>query len=507
MENTLQIAIVCIALAISLFIWVSALFKGQSYRRNYFLLLQATVILSLFGYLLQISSTNAEEAFAGVKVLYTGTYFTALFTFFFIANYCSVTLHKLLIKTPLFLISLVIVAIMWTTRDHGLMYMDYYLVRGAFQYLSFTPGPVYLVSHFFPSICILMALGIILHRIKIWSKKFRIQLYIFSLCMIVPFFFEILYYISVHSMPEAQRFYYTPYSMAIMSIFLYLGIMHFNIFEIINTATTTAMEHVKEGFILVDDDYNFLFSNPAAEKIFPGIATAPKGEPIDSIPNWPSELNDIENDFVEFPIENGETRYYRASMSPVFAKNNVRAKIFLFRDITDTVNLMKDLENAAYIDSLTGIYNRKHFTELAVVDINRALRQNQTIYTAMLDLDFFKKVNDTYGHAAGDAVLKKTADIIHNTIRSYDLVGRYGGEEFVLLFTGLDAQEAVKLMERIREIMENTITYYEDIEIIVTCSIGLAKFSEGDTLDSSIKKSDEALYAAKNGGRNLVIMH
>jgi diguanylate cyclase (GGDEF)-like protein len=161
----------------------------------------------------------------------------------------------------------------------------------------------------------------------------------------------------------------------------------------------------------------------------------------------------------------------------------------------------------AYMDSLTGLYNRKHFYKLANVDIERALRTNRSIYAAMLDLDFFKNINDTHGHAAGDAVLRTTAGVIRQTIRSYDLLGRYGGEEFVLLITDLDGPVTRRLMERIRENMERCVTNYEGAELKVTCSIGLAKFSEGDSLEAAIKKADDALYAAKNSGRNRVMLY
>jgi diguanylate cyclase (GGDEF)-like protein len=182
-------------------------------------------------------------------------------------------------------------------------------------------------------------------------------------------------------------------------------------------------------------------------------------------------------------------------------------KIILFADITDNVNLLKKLENAAYVDALTGLYNRKHFCELAHISIERAQRLNQSIYTAMLDLDFFKNVNDTYGHAAGDMVLKTTADVIRQAIRSYDLLCRYGGEEFVVLITDSGETEALNQMERIRENMENTSTSYEGLEITVACSIGLAKFVESDTLEISVRKADEALYEAKNSGRNQVRLY
>ena len=293
--------------------------------------------------------------------------------------------------------------------------------------------------------------------------------------------------------------------MAIMSFCLYIGVIRHNIFEIISIGTESAMDHIREGFILIDEDNNYLSSNPAALEIFPGIKGLMKGDSIFSAPGWPGELKGLEGDVAEFPIGAEDTRYYKASISPVLAKNtNLIARIILIREITDNVNLMKELESAAYLDALTGLYNRKHFTKLAMVDIERALRTDQTIYAAMLDLDFFKKVNDTYGHAAGDSVLKVTAGIIRQTIRSYDLLGRYGGEEFVLMITNLDLEEAHKLMERIRENMEHCITNYEDKEIKITCSIGLAEFTENDTLETSVKKADEALYVAKKSGRNRV---
>jgi len=242
--------------------------------------------------------------------------------------------------------------------------------------------------------------------------------------------------------------------------------------------------------------------------MFPGITKLRKGESIFQVTDWPSEIKKAESTSVDFSLTEESTRYFTASVSPIYNNRKaLMAKIILFKETTDSVNLMKELESAAYIDSLTGLYNRKHFTELAFVDIERALRLDQSIYAAMLDLDFFKQVNDTYGHAAGDMVLKATAGIIRQTIRSYDLLCRYGGEEFVLLLTALDEEEAYKLVERIRENMEHSAIMYEEEEIRITCSIGLAEFLETDTLDSAVKKADEALYAAKNSGRNRVKIH
>jgi len=287
----------------------------------------------------------------------------------------------------------------------------------------------------------------------------------------------------------------------------HLSLMDYQKIEIISTATVTAMEHIKEGFILVDTNKNYLSSNPAASRMIPGITKLIKGDSIYSAENWPEEFIIDEGNYVEFSTT-GDSRFFKANISPVYDKNKVLiGMIVLISDITDNVTFMKELEMAAYTDALTGLYNRKHFLELADAEIQRALRLEQTLYTAMLDLDFFKNINDTYGHAAGDLVLKVSAEIFHKNIRSYDLLCRYGGEEFVILLAVKDEKEAYDVAERIRTDIKNSVMNYEKTELRITCSIGLAEFQKPDTLEESIKKADDALYAAKNAGRDRVIIY
>jgi diguanylate cyclase (GGDEF)-like protein len=125
----------------------------------------------------------------------------------------------------------------------------------------------------------------------------------------------------------------------------------------------------------------------------------------------------------------------------------------------------------------------------------------------MADIDHFNKINDTYGHTAGDMILKTAAAVMRQTIRSYDLVGRYAGEKFIIMFAISDESEVSKLAERIRDNIERASTDYEGDEIKITCSIGIAKLLKGDTLETLIQKTDEALCLAKNSGRNQVKFH
>jgi len=503
--NILLVAIVCTALAMSLYAGVITLFRSPSYKKNYFLLMQGMVIVYLFGYLMELTSTNAEEAYGAIKVLYMGASFVGTFAFFFVADFCNVKLHAVFVKALMIVISLSITLLVWTTKFHNLLFLNYSFETEFINSFIFTPGPVYPITRAYTTVCMIMAVALLGFQIKKWKGGYRKQLSTILVCLVIPSVTDAVFYISTIMGVFRYQFYFTPLSMAIMNFFLYREVMQPNVFEVISMATETAMEYIKEGFILVDIKNNFLLSNPAATEILPGIFLLMKGEHIFSTLGWPDELKDLGKDTVEFSMGGENARYFRASIGPVYAKDKAQvARIILLAEITDSVKLMKELENAAYIDGLTGLYNRKHFSELANADVERAQRLNQTIYTAMLDLDFFKKVNDTYGHAAGDMVLKTTAGVIRQTIRAYDLLCRYGGEEFAFLILDLDALEAFNLVERIRENIESTIINYEGIEIKITCSIGLAKFLRTDNLESSIKKSDEALYVAKNSGRNQV---
>jgi diguanylate cyclase (GGDEF)-like protein len=201
------------------------------------------------------------------------------------------------------------------------------------------------------------------------------------------------------------------------------------------------------------------------------------------------------------------TRYYRASASCVATSSGESfAWAIVIADVTDSVNLVNRLEAAAYIDVLTGIYNRRHFAELAAPFIERAIRQQSPYYIMMLDIDFFKNVNDTYGHLAGDEILKMTAARIKKTIRSYDLFARYGGEEFIILLTDPIERDVLALADRIRVGVSEMVCEYAGNTIRVTCSIGVAKNTENCTLDDLIDQSDRAMYHAKGTGRNRVCM-
>lgn len=165
------------------------------------------------------------------------------------------------------------------------------------------------------------------------------------------------------------------------------------------------------------------------------------------------------------------------------------------------------LERQASIDALTGIRNRRSFYELGEGELKRAFRYNEPLTALMVDADYFKKINDTYGHAVGDLVLKDLAKTMTETLREVDLLGRVGGEEFAVLLLQMTLPEALDVAERLRlEIAERKVSLPEGDSISFTVSIGLAMLSDQDKqLGDLFKKADLALYEAKRLGRNRVV--
>lgn len=164
------------------------------------------------------------------------------------------------------------------------------------------------------------------------------------------------------------------------------------------------------------------------------------------------------------------------------------------------------LEMLANKDGLTGLTNRRHFMQIADTELQRAQRYERPVTVGMADLDSFKKLNDTYGHAAGDAVLRSFAALMQDTLRQSDLVCRYGGEEFAFLFPESSLAETEKLAERFRATVYDYDIRLSDGRLVrVTMSIGLADASDCP-IEVALKRADEALYEAKRLGRNCVVV-
>lgn len=177
------------------------------------------------------------------------------------------------------------------------------------------------------------------------------------------------------------------------------------------------------------------------------------------------------------------------------------------QESTYVIETIRDISDCKIvIDELTKCYNRRYINEKLPIDIESAKANKLPLSIAMIDIDYFKLINDKYGHLLGDLVLKDITNVIKNNIRGKsDWIARYGGEEFLILFNDTSKEDAYNLSKRIKSVVENSIFKYDDIEINITISIGIASLtSEIDDMDKLIRKADENLYKAKRSGRNYI---
>jgi diguanylate cyclase (GGDEF)-like protein len=168
-----------------------------------------------------------------------------------------------------------------------------------------------------------------------------------------------------------------------------------------------------------------------------------------------------------------------------------------------------ELLRVSQTDGLTGVDNRRHIEERLTEAFGHAARLNEPLAVVMTDVDHFKSVNDTYGHQAGDAVLKQVAEVLRDTAREIDRVGRYGGEEFLVLLPGASLEDARRYADRARAAVAGREFAYEGGALRRTLSAGVAAWPHPDVRhqEALVKLADDALYAAKTGGRNRVVAH
>ena len=195
-------------------------------------------------------------------------------------------------------------------------------------------------------------------------------------------------------------------------------------------------------------------------------------------------------------------------LSSTFLTTRVQStREHLRRQKAELAQALEQIRQLATHDDLTGLLNRRAMLDRMQLEQRRSLRSGSPLLIAQLDIDHFKVVNDTHGHAAGDLVLQSFADTVRRNVRDTDVLARWGGEEFVLLLCDTPAADAVALMERLRQAVQamQVPVPQGDGPITVTVSIGLARHTPADPLAGTLERADQALYAAKAGGRNRVV--
>lgn len=278
-----------------------------------------------------------------------------------------------------------------------------------------------------------------------------------------------------------------------------------------------------EGVYGTDRDGKCIFINPAALQM---LGLTAKNQVLGKnqhdmfhhhYPNgkvYPQDECPIQKTTQDGKVRRSEEWFFRANgegfpvslvITPLLDQGKISGAVIAFQDITELKNLHKQLENQARFDSLTGLPNRRYLLENIYKEFDRIKRHHTKAILIMADLDKFKSINDKYGHAIGDQVLKLFAQLMVNNLRTSDIFGRFGGEEFVIVLTETDLDHGKMLAERFRHnISEQTLKINEHL-VKFTVSLGIVELNaETENIEVALAQADKALYQAKERGRNRI---
>lgn len=222
-----------------------------------------------------------------------------------------------------------------------------------------------------------------------------------------------------------------------------------------------------------------------------------------------------------FKIENKGEKIFLFTACPYTEEDGSTLIVEIIKDITKNGSIvieksseslvlkeyLKEINQQAMVDELTGLYNKRYINKMLLIDINRSKLLGYPMCLIMADLDFFKQVNDTYGHDIGDKVLRDFADILKGAIRKgNDWAARYGGEEFLIVANNTDLEGGFKLAEKIRQLVEEKVFDYDDVKIKITASFGVHCIKSTEMgIEKFIEVADQNLYKAKRSGRNKTV--
>ena len=457
------------------------------------------------GFLLQ--ADNVKSIFHWISFEYLGIAFIPA-CFFWLAVSFSPEREKFLVRLlPFaFILSTLILIAVCTNNFHHLYYTDIHLdTSSPFPSAKLYRGPLSMVKTIFYICGMFFAIIQYFRRAYFTGGIDRSRM----MFLIVPFALGIVVQVVAIAGIVPWSIDIAPFFILYINGIFAWGILGKDLLDIRSLARKLVFNAMDEGVLVLLPNREIIDWNPAVFVFFPDLDKNLAGKKLDSVLAKLSGLYESlpSGSSGELELADGDTTKYVSVKSLVISgknrKNNGIALVL--RDITETRQHMTLLEELAIHDGLTGCFNRRHWIILSENEFMRAKRNGRSLAIIMIDIDNFKLVNDTWGHAMGDRVLVSLTKALLGVLRTTDFFGRIGGEEFAVILPETDLVTAELIAERLRAVAESTEHILENDVVSITISIGTTSLSHSDAVFSMmLRRADSALYRAKENGRNRV---
>lgn len=480
-----------------------------------FLFLFMSIFMYTVGYIFELSSNTAETIFLSLKIEYLGAPLIAVFWFLFALYYNDYLIKNKFVMALLFVVPITTIIMLYTNEHHYFHYKSFTIdVSGPFPVAKTQKGWWYYIDFIYKMIVAFAGLALFAFsygKATGYRKRQAKTIFIGALSLWIGNFLQTLgiapYGIDIE-----------PFILSAALPLSGFAMSRLRMFDLVPIARDKVFKTMSASVIVLDDRQRVVDFNDSAVSILPALSDDAIGKdvglvfPEGCMLDMPALMHNQEVQ-ITLPVAGG-MRFYSVSCVRVGDSAHDAGVIISFYDITESREMLEKMHQLASHDALTNAFSRWYFMAEFQREIERCKTAGGRLSLILLDIDHFKQVNDSYGHLAGDGVLRTVTAVLGAKLGANAMLGRYGGEEFSILLPGMQQDEAVLVAERLRVAAAQAETLVGELSVKVTISLGIASavFVPGAVqglkntkiCDSLILAADTALYRAKQEGRNRV---
>jgi len=512
-----------ISILTAVIVWPRRKLIGGGYLFYFAVFLSLWTLAGVF----EATSTSVQGKIFFAQIEYIGVTPVVPLVYLFVKSYLSTRQLKTREVIPVFIVPLITVVLAWTNAYHKLIWSSFEPGSKALNILVFNRGPFYYVHVAY--IYLLVAISIIM-LIRAYISNQRIfcqQITAILVGFVFPLLTATLYLFGIVPVPGMDI---SAMGFAFAGLVIAFAVYRLKFLDLLPIARQTLIDNMLDGVIVVDKEKRLVDINPAAQKFmrlngrevigYPALNHLPQAFSglLESDTNFPVSYEMLAKDQktylniypIQLKLKNNKPTGTLIILQDITRRKTAEIKlqesnIQLQKEIQQIEILQESLRAQAVRDPLTDLFNRRYLEETLEREISRAQRTGNSVSVMMIDFDNFKEVNDQFTHLIGDQALLAFANILKKTSRREDIVCRYGGDEFLLILPDLAAEDAYARAEAWRKSVSDLLFETPRGKMNVTVSIGLASFPlDGTTATDLITTADQAMYSAKENGKNIV---